>query len=78
MKRSKYPHEYHDFSDGVEISDEEINKWIDEMLEHLEETPESDYASTASGKVHVHIRRIDEIDMEYEIIVSRGCESLYV
>lgn len=69
MNLPKYPDDFYDFSDGINIGDSQINRWIKEAIEDLENNS-YDYASRASGNMHVHVRRIDEPDTEYEITVS--------
>lgn len=62
-----YPEDFYDFSNGVDISDEEINKWIKECVRTLNETY-TNYTSISSGNTQVVVYRLDE---GYEVIVSK-------
>ena len=35
MRIPKYPYEFYDFSNGVDVSENEINKWIKKGLTYL-------------------------------------------
>ena len=59
---------------AVEISDEEINEWIQEGIQYFRENPEEYSFSMGSGNSMVHMYKFDE-DKEYYVIVSKDYES---
>lgn len=73
----KYPTHFtvssKDFT-AVEISDEEINKWIQQGIEFLRENKDEYYYFTGSGNTLVHIYRF-EGDEEYYVVVSKDYEN---
>lgn len=58
---------------AIEISNEEINKWIQQGIEYFRNNPEEYYWYVGSGNTWVHIYRYDE-DKEYYVIVSKDYE----
>ena len=61
-------------NDEFEISDEEINKWIQQGIEYFRENKDEYYYFTGSGNALVHIYRFDG-DEEYYVVVSKDYES---
>lgn len=59
---------------AIEISDEEINKWIQQGIEYFRENKDEYYYFTGSGNTLVHIYRFDD-DEEYYVVVSKDYES---
>lgn len=59
---------------AIEISDEEINKWIQQGIEYFRENKDEYYYFTGSGNALVHIYRFDG-DKEYYVVVSKDYES---
>lgn len=58
---------------AIEISDEEINKWIQQGIEYFRENPEEYSYFVASGNSMVHMYKFDG-DEEYYVIVSKDYE----
>lgn len=59
---------------AIEISDEEINKWIQQGIEYFRGNKDEYYYFTGSGNTLVHIYRF-EGDEEYYVVVSKDYES---
>ena len=59
---------------AIEISDEEINKWIQQGIEYFRENPEEYSYFMGFGNSMVHMYKFDE-DKEYYVIVSKDYES---
>ena len=59
---------------AIEISDEEINKWIQQGIEYFRNNKDEYYWYIESGNTCVHIHRYDG-DKEYYVIVSKDYES---
>lgn len=75
--------DFHDFRDGVDISDEKINEWIDKGLKYFEKYPDSPYwrARFGSGNTSVIILKWQDDDGSlpyYEIIVTKSYMSCHV
>ena len=58
---------------AIEISDEEINKWIQQGIGYFRNNPEEYYWYMASGNSMVHMYKFDG-DEEYYVIVSKDYE----
>lgn len=59
---------------AIEISDEEINKWIQQGIEYFRGNPEAYYYFMGSGNSMIHMYKFDE-DKEYYVVVSKDYES---
>ena len=59
---------------AIEISDEEINKWIQQGIEYFRGNPEAYSYFMGSGNSMVHMYKFDD-DKEYYVIVSKDYES---
>ena len=57
----------------VEVSDREINKWIQDGIEYFRNHKDEYYWYTGSGNTWIHIYRYDG-DEEYCVIVSKDYE----
>lgn len=72
----EYPQDFSDFSNGVNISDKEINEWISEGINTLEQNLKQSSAGCSSGNTKVMVDRYSDDDLEedyyYEINVSKG------
>lgn len=79
-----YPISFDDWSDGVDISNEQINEWIKEGIEKLENNKHiKEYRSTslASGNTIVHIARVwDDYHQQhfYAVDVCKNYKSIEV
>jgi len=61
-KEITYPDDFFCFKEGVKISEEEINKWINECLEKVvKEKKESYMVASGDTEVSVTINEEDEI-----------------
>ena len=73
----KYPTHFtissKDFT-AVEISDEEINKWIQRGIEYFRGNPEAYSYFMSSGNSMVHMYKFAD-DKEYYVVVSKDYES---
>lgn len=67
-----YPQHFYDFKNGVEISGETINKWIQECIESLEKDLNSEYNYIASGNTLVSVIRAHDDESKYVIHVSKN------
>lgn len=59
MKIPKYPEEFIDFSDGVNISNERINEIIQGLVERLSREVEISFLSSSTGNTKVEVFRDD-------------------
>lgn len=59
---------------AIEISDEEINKWIQQGIEYFRGNPEAYSYFMGSGNSMIHMYKFDE-DKEYYVVVSKDYES---
>ena len=64
-----FPTSYHAFENGVDITDEEINKWVRECVEWLEKNPEEPYKYIGSGNTFVIVFSHED---EYYIVVTKN------
>lgn len=71
-----YPEGFHNFYNGVDISDAEINGWIKKCIQNLEENIErtSSYISSGNTMVQVYRFYFDENSDRYyyTVYVSKG------
>lgn len=59
---------------AIEISDEEINKLIQQGIEYFRENSEAYYYFMGSGNSMIHMYKFDE-DKKYYVVVSKDYES---
>ena len=59
---------------AIEISDEEINKWIQQGIEYFRGNPEAYSYFIGSGNSMIHMYKLDD-DKEYYVVVSKDYES---
>lgn len=59
---------------AIEISDEEINKWIQQGIEYFRGNSEAYSYFMGSGNSMIHMYKFDE-DKEYYVVVSKDYES---
>jgi len=74
-KGIKYPDDFYDFRDGKQISNETIQKWIDECIQRLESSPscpDSTYISSGNTKVIVFKDMGNDNKPCYEVSVASG------
>jgi len=73
IKIPKYPIDFYDFSNGVDVDDKTINKWIKRCIKELEKEPESNYYYISSGNTLVCVFRNSEEDYgKYTVQVSKN------
>ena len=74
--------DFHDFSNGAYVSDEDVNRWIDKGLEYFEKYPDSPYwrARFGTGNTTVIILKWQDEGClpDYEIIVTHNYKSCHV
>lgn len=78
-----YPENFYSFGSGVKISDEEINKWIREGIDYLEEHQDESSYRIASGDTMIVIFRFlynssNENTYSYEVNVCKNRQELMV
>lgn len=66
-KTISYPKDYYDFKDGVDIENNEINKWIKECVNDCKDN--GGVSCRASGNTIVVVIEYED---EYEVIVSKN------
>lgn len=65
-----YPDDFYDFSTGVDISDKQINKWIEECITELEwEGNKEGFYTISSGNSYVSVHKNSE---GYRIVVAKN------
>ena len=55
-----YPNSFHDFSNGVDISNDRINKWIDDLLTRADDLKVGESTAISSGNTKVVIYKMEE------------------
>lgn len=71
MNIPKYPDDFFDFTNGVNITDEEINQWIQEGINSMEYDRDRDHWDISTGNARVDITRYiynENSDKYYYII----------
>ena len=71
----RFPASYYAFEDGIDITDEEINKWVRECIECLEKNPEQPYKYIGSGNTFAVVFNFED---EYNIIVTKNYFETYI
>ena len=71
----RFPTSYHNFVNGVDIIDEEIDKWVKECVEWFEKYPDEPYKYIASGNTFVIVLNLED---EYSIIVAKNYFETYI
>lgn len=74
---------YYNFSNGVEIDDEQISEWINNAIEHLLNADFGSHYSTGSGNTVVHASKYQYGDNPedggyIEINICRGYEEIEI
>jgi hypothetical protein len=70
MNMPKYPDDFFDFGNGVDISNDEINKWIKEMVDELEENNNCHSLGRSTGNTYVRVNRDD--CTKYRVLVTKN------
>jgi mRNA-degrading endonuclease RelE of RelBE toxin-antitoxin system len=70
MDLPKYPQDYFDFSNGYNIADDQINEWIKEMVEELDDNPECYGLGKSTGNTYVRVDRDDVA--KYRVFVTKN------
>jgi hypothetical protein len=73
----KYPSDFFDFTDGVDIPEEEINQWIAEMIQKLRDNPDWPYTGTSTGNTCVLVSR-DGDGNNFEVMVTKSYSRAFV
>lgn len=66
----EFPLHYESYSDGKDISDDEINKWVKRCISNLDK--DKDFWMTASGNSFVLAYKSDEEYNEVSVIVCKN------
>lgn len=76
----KYPNDFYDFANGVDIGKLEIQRWIENGIDYLEEHEDAEYYYTGSGNTMVHVfRNNPKIDLSrYTVHVSKKYAEAFV
>jgi hypothetical protein len=79
-KLDAYPHRFYDFSDGVEVCDSEIQKWLNKCAETLDKNNRFSFMGTGNTMVIAMLLGPDEETGKYEIVfhVSKNYEEFHV
>ena len=67
----QFPIHYYSFENGKEVNDEEINKWVKQGIEYLEEHIDEYLWFTGTGDSKVFVQKFDG-DNEYSITVCKN------
>lgn len=70
-----FPTSYTNFASGVDISNEEINEWIKECIEWLDENPEQPYKYIGTGNTFAVVFNHED---EYTILVTKNYFESYI
>lgn len=73
----EYPKYFFDFSDGVDISNEEVVKDIKRGITYLRDYKDNTIWYTARGNTFIEIHKLDD-DKEFHIIVSKNYKECYI
>lgn len=55
-----YPNNFYDFSNGVDVSNDTINEWIDELLNKIDNEEVGDFLSIGSGNTEVYVHKMED------------------
>ena len=69
IKIPVYPDGFFDFSDGVDISDVQINQWLEEARTNLEYADAGEFAYICSGNTLVIVLKHED---EYRYVVTKA------
>ena len=80
MHLPTYPNDFYSSKNGVKISEETINEWIEDMITYMEDHEDCSYHYTSSGNTMVVIiRSAVELDgNKYEIKVCSNYHTGYI
>lgn len=68
-----YPYNYYSFAEAYNFSDDQVNTWVVQCIEDLEEHPEATYSRIKCGNTYVMVSRGSaEEGIKYEIFVSKS------
>ncbi len=73
----KYPNDYHDFSNGKDWSDAQIDEAVRECIFYLIENPNEYFRYVSSGNTFICVFNHSEED-EYFVVVSKSHSETYV
>ena len=55
-----YPDKFFDFSKGVDVSNKEINQWIDQLLKDVDALEIGQSASISTGNTKVEVTKLND------------------
>lgn len=72
-----YPERFFSFKDGVDISNSQINAWIKDCIDKLEEDKSQNGYAISSGNTYVQVDRValDDNRYYYDVMVSKNYET---
>lgn len=70
MELPNYPNDYFDFANGVNVSNEDINNWVKEIVEILETDDRCNGLGRSAGNAYVRVDR-DECG-KYRVFVTKN------
>lgn len=75
----KYPDHYYPFGtgDAYKISNSEIDTWVRELVNQLEDNKDWDYACRSCGDTHVSVFRVEN-EKEFNVIVAKGYAETFI
>jgi hypothetical protein len=65
-----FPSEFHHYEGGKQISDEEINGWIEECILFLEQEQDEFFCTAQSGDSKVMVVRVYDDHVDYRYIIE--------
>jgi len=70
----KYPQDFYDYSNGLKISEEEINSWINECIEKLSVNESQSSYSISTGNTMVEVYKVEtsKDNYDYAVIVCKN------
>ena len=66
-----FPQHYYCFKNGIDQSDEWIDKQVRKGLEYLKNNPTEDFVELGTGNTNICITKYED-DEEYRVVVSKG------
>lgn len=75
-----YPKRFFSFKDGIEISNSQINAWIKDCIDKLEEDKSQNGYAISSGNTYVQANRVkmDDNRYYYDVMVSKNYETFEI
>lgn len=72
MKLPKYPNDFFDYSQGINVNDYTINEWIKHCVQELEQDPTKSTYQIGMGNTFVQVDRVECGAVKYEVRVAKN------